>query len=812
MPALSLKDRFRLLGKAALGVMSESAQHDIFGMLSGIQPGGQGQPPPKGTQQFLEAYSQMPWLRAVAGRVASSVAQTEWQLYVEKKKGAPKATRNALIQRAGPANRRKMIKSSKDRGDATQIESHVMLDTLNNANSFQTGDAMWKVTMLHVDLVGEAFWVKERDGLGTVVGLWPLPPHWVLNTPTPVNPTFRVGFRSWRGLIPDTEVIWFSDPNPVNPYGRGSGTAQALGDELETDEYAAKHTKAFFYNRARPDLLVYPKNGQTMRTADAQRMEEDWLNHNQGFWRAFKPYFLNREVGVTQLEQNFRSLQLVQIREFERNSIIQMFGMPPELLGVVENSNRATIDAADYLFSRYVVQPRLEFLRAVLQERLVPEYDERLIIDYVSPIQDDKELELKALTVAPWSVNLNEWRQRVNAEPLPDEQGKVFVFPNTVKPMSLDKAVEQAENPPEPQIVLPPGAGPGGEPKPPKPAKPKPPAEDGGKAWRALLRADAAICDAAKDFAARDGLFKLAAQDEGGVELPAATAEAASRERAFARSIFRTLSDQREQVEWQALERACGSGDADGVIAALSLGQADELLRAACQPTMQSMFVRGAHLGASALSGVKAARKDDEGGLQVDFAAVNELSVEYARRFAARLMAAPAIVQAQVRILVTQSIAAGISPRDLARMIVSVVGLTERQSTAVQSFRARLAAEGQSGEVLERRVERYSEALLRERALTIARTELISALNAGQVALWRQQSQAGAIDDTLRRIWLVTDDELLEAECEAIGADSEEHPKRLDEPFEGGYDAPPAHPRCRCSLGLVRAGDNGGSR
>lgn len=809
MPALSLKDRFRLLGKAALGVMSESAQHDIFGMLSGIQPGGQGQPPPKGTQQFLEAYSQMPWLRAVAGRVASSVAQTEWQLYVEKKKGAPKATRNALIQRAGPANRRKMIKSSKDRGDATQIESHVMLDTLNNANSFQTGDAMWKVTMLHVDLVGEAFWVKERDGLGTVVGLWPIPPHWVLNTPTPVNPTFRVGFRSWRGLIPDTEVIWFADPNPVNPYGRGSGTAQALGDELETDEYAAKHTKAFFYNRARPDLLVYPKNGQTMRTADAQRMEEDWLNHNQGFWRAFKPYFLNREVGVTQLEQNFRSLQLVQIREFERNSIIQMFGMPPELLGVVENSNRATIDAADYLFSRYVVQPRLEFLRAVLQERLVPEYDERLIIDYVSPIQDDKELELKALTVAPWSVNLNEWRQRVNAEPLPDEQGKVFVFPNTVKPMSLDKAVELAEAPPPAPIInVPPGGDPGDDGgAPPKP-KPKPkPATDEGKSWVVAVRDDAAICLMAGDAESSAALFKLASDDDAA--LPEATAAAARMERGTAGVVMASLRELRAGADQTAVERAAASGDIEGIVAAIGPHEGDVALRDAVAPRLSGAFRSGVQVGYAALQGQKSAwvaRKDDTVNAPVvDFEAVNQLAVEYARTAAARLVAAPAIVRVQIRILVTQSIALGIAPDDLARMILSVVGLTERQAAAVQRFRERLVEEGQGGEVLARRVERYSEALLRQRALTIARTELITSVNAGQVALWRQARRDGVIDDTLRRVWLVTDDERLEAQCESIGEDSESNPKRLDEPFLDGLDQPPAHPNCRCAIGLVNA-------
>lgn len=477
---MTFGERLRVAVKAAVGVFSDEAQKEALGMLTGIMPGGLGAPPARGTQQFLQAYSQMPWLRAVSSRVATSVASTEWQLFVGKKKDAPRAHRDQRLQRAVGPNRQKLMSSAMESGELTQITDHVLLDTLHDANSFQTGGQMWKVTQLHLDLVGEAFWIKERDGMGVTVGLWPVPPHWVINTPTPTNRFFRVGFRAWRGMIPDTEILWFSDPDPSNPYGRGSGTAQALADELETDEYAAKHTKAFFYNRGRPDLLVYPKAPERMREQDVQRLEEDWMSRNQGFWRAFKPYFLTREVGVEQFEQNFRSQQIVQLREYERNVIIQVFGMPPELLGVLENSNRATIDAADYLMSKYVVKPRLDFLRAVIQERLIPEYDERLIVDYVSPIQEDKEMELQAATVAPWAHTLDEWRHRQGLPPLKGGKGDVHVF--GAKPMSLDAAVDQAENPPEPPAAFGAGGPPKpGQPKPGSPAAPKPKPKPGEK-------------------------------------------------------------------------------------------------------------------------------------------------------------------------------------------------------------------------------------------------------------------------------------------------------------------------------------------
>lgn len=439
-------ERVRFAAKAAVGIFAPNSATAAHGLLGGISPGQTGLPPSRGTREYLNAYSKMPWLRAVTARIATRCATTDWQLFVQKK-GDQRAVRNRLAQRAKGAERRKIMQKMADSGELTQIEDHPMLDLLSDANSFQTGDQMRRVTQLHLDLIGEAFWLKERDGLGMPIGVWPIPPDWILNTPTPTNPFFRVGFRGWRGMIPDTEFIWFCDPDPANPYGRGSGTARSLSDELETDEYAAKFTKAQFYNQARPDLIVYPK-GAPMREPDVKRLETDWLDKNQGFWKAMKPYFLTREVGITELDGslNNRALQLVQLRQFERDTIMQVFGLPPEILGVLNNSNRATITAADLVMGRYVIEPRLEFMRAILQERLVPEYDERLIVEFVSPVQDDKDFQLEVMKSAPQIASVDEWRDLAGFEPMEDDAGRIHFAPSSLKP--LDPTDADGLNPP----------------------------------------------------------------------------------------------------------------------------------------------------------------------------------------------------------------------------------------------------------------------------------------------------------------------------------------------------------------------------
>jgi HK97 family phage portal protein len=425
----SFGTRLRLMAKAAVGTFTDNSATAAFGMLSGITLGNHGEMPHRGTEQTLHNYSRMPWLRAVASRIGDAVATPQWRLFVPQNPSTKKAYLDKSLQRASEGERRSMISERVESGEVRQVTDHILLDALHSANSFQTGQSMRKITQIHLDLVGEAFWVKERNGMGAPIGFWPVPPHWIEETPTPDNRRFRVSFRGWQGDIPDTEILWMADPNPANPFARGSGLARTLADELETDEYAAKFTKQVFHNRARPDFIVWPEVGETTEGQRSQ-LRTEWTNQHQGFWRAFRPMFASKKVGIHEFKHDFQALQLTELRQHERDTIIQVFGFPPEILGVIENSNRSTIDAAGFLFDRYVATPRLEFLRTTFQERLVPEYDSRLILDYVSPVREDELTQLDAMKASPWAYSVDEWRKRGGQGPMEDGKGDLHAVPS----------------------------------------------------------------------------------------------------------------------------------------------------------------------------------------------------------------------------------------------------------------------------------------------------------------------------------------------------------------------------------------------
>lgn len=771
---LSLGERLRMIARAAVGSIDVKPGSLGYTILSRINMGGLGLPPRRGTPQLLQAYSEMPWLRAIASRVASAFASVEWRLYYGQRPGAARAYKAVRAQKASPRDRRAIRKAMRKEGELREIQEHPLLDALDSANAFHTGYQMRRLTCLYLDLVGDAFWAKERNAAGVPVAFWPIPPSWILSTPTPQRPAWRFSYRGWQGELPDVDVLWFQDTDPANPYGRGTGLGASLGDELEADEYAARTMKQVFFNRALPEALI---TAEGMSEPETRRLEYEWLAKNQGFFRGFKPMFMNRKVEIHEFDHDFRQLQFVQLREFERDTIMQVWGIPPEVMGVIENSNRSTIDAADYFFTSKTVEPRCEFLRAIMQERLVPEYDERLILDYESPVEEDKEFKQKAMASMPGAYRVNEHRELTGHPELDGGEGEVFLVPSL---MTVKETLEEAEPPPALAPVgggNPAGPGPNGNGGP-----PKPPAPEGEPQNRAVARATRAKRG---DLRAVKGAYEDAA------------ARIAARLEPDMRAAFLSAVERvRGEVDLIALERAVAGGNVAAVNAALEIDHFANQLQGA----------RGVIRDAFAAGGSSASDLLADAGIALSFRTTSPSAVAWVQARGAALVTEITVETRQaIQAAIEDAFASERPPRDVARTLLDTIGLTERQTETVDRFRRNLEAAGVDDAAIERRVGKYAAAQLRKRAMNIARTEIAFASNGGQQEAWMQARDAGLLDEeATRRVWIVTHDDRLDLqECEPM----DEQERALTEPFVTGTGErvmqPPVHPQCRCTTGLV---------
>lgn len=87
------------------------------------------------------------------------------------------------------------------------------------------------------------------------------------------------------------------------------------------------------------------------------------------------------------------------------------------------------------------------------------------------------------------------------------------------------------------------------------------------------------------------------------------------------------------------------------------------------------------------------------------------------------------------------------------------------------------------------------------RAERIARTETMRASNEGQSQLWDQAIEEGLLNGDEQKEWIVTPDDRLCPVCEPMDGVT----VGLNDDFDVEGDAiqePPAHPNCRCTVGL----------
>lgn len=392
-------------------------------------------PPTRGASEILQSYNDSTWLRAVLNKVGRGVGDTEWKLYAASPSAQGKFNTKSVTG-LNLERRHAYIKRNIKNKVLTEIETHPFLDLLTFGNDLLLGKTVIQLTAQYLDLVGEAFLVIERNTkTGIPVGLWPMPPIWVGNMPSPANPYYTIYNEKGSPIeIPITDVIAIKDPNPTNPYGRGTGLVKSMGDDIEIEEYSARHLKAFFYNRARPDVII---SGDNIGRDDTERLEQKWLAKHAGVMNQFKPLFFSRKIDVTQFTQNMEQQQMVQIRKAERDNVLNGFGVPPEILGITTTSNRSTISSADLFWNKHVIAPRCEFIRATFQRWLLPQFDDRLILDFESPISEDTEHKLDIMKAAPWAFTVDDWRAEAGSDPLPNNTGEVVLVPVNMQPMSI---------------------------------------------------------------------------------------------------------------------------------------------------------------------------------------------------------------------------------------------------------------------------------------------------------------------------------------------------------------------------------------
>ncbi len=202
------------------------------------------------------------------------------------------------------------------------------------------------------------------------------------------------------------------------------------------------------------------------------------------------------------------------------------------------------------------------------------------------------------------------------------------------------------------------------------------------------------------------------------------------------------------------------------------------------------------------------------GELALDFQLVNPRAVRFAQETAAALVQGVDVeTMKAIRDIIVHAQTTGLDIRTQRNLISDVVGLTRRDAAAVERFTQGLFESGASQSFIRAQRERMARRLLLRRAENIARTETIRAANMGTQLAWESALDAGLLPQGVQKVWIATEDSRTCPICMALDGQVVEVVGgfELGETAEGPLKrpittrTPPAHPSCRCTIGISEA-------
>jgi len=343
--------------------------------------------------------------------------------------------------------------TGKDHEEQTE---HAALDLLDSVNDTMTGPELKYLLSAHLDLTGNAYWYLEgvKSDLDKPTAIYPMDPSRVrpvLDTRT--WPYQLVGYKmkleNKEMVFKPYEVIHFRLPDPANMY-EGLGPVQAGAEFIDNDNYAMEFNRKFFTNGARPSGFL---ESEMVSETQIEALKISFANMHEGIDNMNRIAVLPKGVKWTSAGSNPKDMDFKNLSENMRDRILSIFGVSKTILGTAESdTNRATAETADYVFSKRVIKPRMQLICSFLNERFIPRFGDDLYITFLDPVPEDRAARTTEMQTAVGSqpvLTVNEARDEFMGLG-PVEGGDELMKPNTMGPLDAPapEETDPAKKPP----------------------------------------------------------------------------------------------------------------------------------------------------------------------------------------------------------------------------------------------------------------------------------------------------------------------------------------------------------------------------
>ena len=323
--------------------------HPLAGVQSGLSMVGQGVANADALTADTKAYKVMSWVYACVYAIASSGSMLPFM--VEELKAD-------RWVRAGA--------------------SHPLLRLLErpSEDQWKTGQDLLEAMYSDMELNGNTYLYKERDGDGVTRALYRLRPDNVQVVPGRTRAEgmikgflYRVNGKNLKYTV--DEVVHIRTFNPTSEfYGQSSMSAARLSATV--DVQAQLRNKALMLNSAVPDGFL--EMDRSLDDKAVARIEKSWIKAHKGSDKAHKVAILEGGLKFRSAGIPPKDLEYIEGRRFSREEIASCFRVPPVMVGILEYANYSNSQEQKVSFWHDTMTPKETKVAKALTIALADDY------------------------------------------------------------------------------------------------------------------------------------------------------------------------------------------------------------------------------------------------------------------------------------------------------------------------------------------------------------------------------------------------------------------------------------------------------
>lgn len=318
--------------------------------------------------------------------------------------------------------------------------NHPLQMLLDNPNPEMTTGTLIRLMVSHLDLAGNAYWMKVRGGRGNnTKELWPTMPQHVSisGSQQKLVEYYTVGVEQKR--VDESDMCHFKFINPDSLIF-GLAPLKAAGKAVDVDNAGQAWQKVSMQNRAVPDLHFSFENEDMTDTQYEQASAA--INAKTGPGNA-RGALSTSKAKVTQLSMSPVEMDFMETRRFTREDICSAYGVPSSLIAEMGNVNLANAETARRAFWQDTIVPLMDEIIDSLNFCLASEYGDTVRIAYdLSNIPALQENYTEKLTNAKilWSMGVpfNIVNQRLELGLDDMDGGDIGYIPTGIIPTTFD--------------------------------------------------------------------------------------------------------------------------------------------------------------------------------------------------------------------------------------------------------------------------------------------------------------------------------------------------------------------------------------